>query len=81
GKTSIFSHPVYLFLREFSLQDFRGGSYCYFTRTCSKLYICAFLVVLACFGMSTFLPMARNAQFGDMLTKFRFTHCEENLDK
>ncbi|MCH4747867.1 hypothetical protein MMN50_20715, partial [Escherichia coli] len=28
GKTSIFSHPVYLFLREFSLQDFRGGSPC-----------------------------------------------------
>ncbi|EOT3430537.1 hypothetical protein ACLAFA_004827, partial [Escherichia coli] len=28
GKTSIFSHPVYLFLREFSLQDFRGGSVC-----------------------------------------------------
>nr|WP_112021657.1 hypothetical protein [Escherichia coli] len=28
GKTSIFSHPVYLFLREFSLQDFRGGSDC-----------------------------------------------------
>ncbi|MEF4185238.1 hypothetical protein U9X67_13535, partial [Escherichia coli] len=28
GKTSIFSHPVYLFLREFSLQDFRGGSQC-----------------------------------------------------
>ncbi|WP_213059199.1 hypothetical protein, partial [Escherichia coli] len=27
-KTSIFSHPVYLFLREFSLQDFRGGSIC-----------------------------------------------------
>ncbi|WP_212739354.1 hypothetical protein, partial [Escherichia coli] len=27
GKTSIFSHPVYLFLREFSLQDFRGGSH------------------------------------------------------
>ncbi|TJH47599.1 hypothetical protein C9154_22975, partial [Escherichia coli] len=27
GKTSIFSHPVYLFLRVFSLQDFRGGSY------------------------------------------------------
>ncbi len=26
GKTSIFSHPVYLFLREFSLQDSRGGS-------------------------------------------------------
>ncbi|EAA4624110.1 hypothetical protein EJW82_22740 [Escherichia coli] len=25
GKTCIFSHPVYLFLREFSLQDFRGG--------------------------------------------------------
>ncbi|MJG70716.1 ferritin, partial [Shigella sonnei] len=24
--TCIFSHPVYLFLREFSLQDFRGGS-------------------------------------------------------
>ncbi|RZY47972.1 ferritin, partial [Escherichia coli] len=28
-KTSIFSHPVYLFLREFSLQDFRGGSISY----------------------------------------------------
>ncbi|MEH5583314.1 UNVERIFIED_CONTAM: integrase core domain-containing protein, partial [Escherichia coli] len=28
-KTSIFSHPVYLFLREFSLQDFRGGSNCW----------------------------------------------------
>ncbi|RZX17320.1 tail fiber domain-containing protein, partial [Escherichia coli] len=25
--TSIFSHPVYLFLRKFSLQDSRGGSY------------------------------------------------------
>ncbi|MFM2545592.1 hypothetical protein ACI50N_24080, partial [Escherichia coli] len=25
-KTSIFSHPVYLFLRGFSLQDSRGGS-------------------------------------------------------
>ncbi|MCM4455509.1 hypothetical protein MMR80_27465, partial [Escherichia coli] len=31
GKTSIFSHPVYLFLREFSLQDFRGGSELVFT--------------------------------------------------
>ncbi|WP_205744166.1 hypothetical protein, partial [Escherichia coli] len=28
GKTSIFSHPVYLFLRKFSLQDSRGGSHC-----------------------------------------------------
>ncbi|MEB3544265.1 hypothetical protein VJW24_11805, partial [Escherichia coli] len=28
GKTSIFSHPVYLFLRKFSLQDSRGGSLC-----------------------------------------------------
>ncbi|TJJ06638.1 conjugal transfer protein, partial [Escherichia coli] len=27
-KTCIFSHPVYLFLREFSLQDSRGGSVC-----------------------------------------------------
>ncbi|EET3583070.1 transposase [Escherichia coli] len=27
-ESSIFSHPVYLFLREFSLQDFRGGSQC-----------------------------------------------------
>ena len=26
GKTSIFSHPVYLFIRKFSLQDSRGGS-------------------------------------------------------
>ncbi|MCM4774174.1 hypothetical protein, partial [Escherichia coli] len=30
GKTCIFSHPVYLFLREFSLQDSRGGSECIF---------------------------------------------------
>ncbi|NYW08166.1 hypothetical protein C6513_22980, partial [Escherichia coli] len=30
GKTSIFSHPVYLFLRKFSLQDSRGGSCCYY---------------------------------------------------
>ncbi|MGT0715300.1 integrase core domain-containing protein, partial [Shigella flexneri] len=29
GKTSIFSHPVYLFLRKFSLQDSRGGSNCW----------------------------------------------------
>ncbi|MGR5664298.1 hypothetical protein ACTZFW_24915, partial [Escherichia coli] len=28
-KTSIFSHPVYLFLRKFSLQDSRGGSMLY----------------------------------------------------
>ncbi len=28
GKTSIFSHPVYLFLSKFSLQDSRGGSCC-----------------------------------------------------
>ncbi|EEO7838019.1 UxaA family hydrolase, partial [Salmonella enterica] len=26
GKACIFSHPVYLSLREFSLQDYRGGS-------------------------------------------------------
>ncbi|EAB7525053.1 hypothetical protein D4V05_26070 [Escherichia coli] len=25
-KTSIFSHPICLFLRKFSLQNFRGGS-------------------------------------------------------
>ncbi|WP_213057922.1 hypothetical protein, partial [Escherichia coli] len=39
GKTSIFSHPVYLFLREFSLQDFRGGSirwHYLLRRYCSK---------------------------------------------
>ncbi|MCX0067813.1 hypothetical protein NMW25_24080, partial [Escherichia coli] len=34
GKTSIFSHPVYLFLREFSLQDFRGGSHAVFNYLC-----------------------------------------------
>ncbi|WP_213045636.1 hypothetical protein, partial [Escherichia coli] len=32
GKTSIFSHPVYLFLRMFSLQDSRGGSLLYKTQ-------------------------------------------------
>ncbi|EYU84978.1 transposase, partial [Escherichia coli O111:NM str. 2010C-4086] len=40
GKTSIFSHPVYLFLREFSLQDFRGGSIIYLagSSSCGGLY-------------------------------------------
>ncbi|WP_251281905.1 tyrosine-type recombinase/integrase, partial [Escherichia coli] len=33
GKTSIFSHPVYLFLRKFSLQDSRGGSFHSFRHT------------------------------------------------
>ncbi|EFN9075679.1 hypothetical protein D3683_25350 [Escherichia coli] len=33
GKTCIFSHPVYLFLREFSLQDSRGGSICVYILT------------------------------------------------
>ncbi|MGD2824447.1 IS66 family insertion sequence element accessory protein TnpB [Escherichia coli] len=32
GKTSIFSHSVYLFLREFSLQDSRGGSHIFVFR-------------------------------------------------
>ncbi|API24084.1 transposase [Escherichia coli] len=36
GKTSIFSHPVYLFLREFSLQDFRGGSQHVFKTFCEN---------------------------------------------
>ncbi|PSX82370.1 hypothetical protein, partial [Escherichia coli] len=36
GKTSIFSHPVYLFLREFSLQDFRGGSSPYFIKVTGR---------------------------------------------
>ncbi|WP_274537451.1 DNA N-6-adenine-methyltransferase, partial [Escherichia coli] len=31
-KTCIFSHPVYLFLREFSLQDSRGGSVGWFSK-------------------------------------------------
>ncbi|TJR92029.1 conjugal transfer protein, partial [Escherichia coli] len=35
GKTSIFSHPVYLFLRKFSLQDSRGGSLCFNSRNSS----------------------------------------------
>ncbi|MFK5991601.1 hypothetical protein ODR48_23545, partial [Escherichia coli] len=37
GKTSIFSHPVYLFLRKFSLQDSRGGSY-FPKKTCLAQY-------------------------------------------
>ncbi|EFE7120235.1 hypothetical protein GA049_25605 [Escherichia coli] len=36
GKTSIFSHPVYLFLRKFNLQDSRGGS----VSTGVKVYFC-----------------------------------------
>ncbi|WP_250694770.1 hypothetical protein, partial [Escherichia coli] len=36
GKTSIFSHPVYLFLRKFSLQDSRGGSIALFSRLDSR---------------------------------------------
>ncbi|EOP2335697.1 hypothetical protein QSD93_005226, partial [Escherichia coli] len=35
----IFSHPVYLFLREFSLQDFRGGSTMHNALSDEKLYI------------------------------------------
>uniref|UniRef100_UPI00257223BC portal protein n=1 Tax=Escherichia coli TaxID=562 RepID=UPI00257223BC len=35
--TSIFSHPVYLFLREFSLQDFRGGSVSVLTNVLSSM--------------------------------------------
>ncbi|OKX04436.1 hypothetical protein AWP80_07090 [Escherichia coli] len=37
GKTSIFSHPVYLFLRKFSLQDSRGGSVTAGWRSCAIL--------------------------------------------
>ncbi|WP_212736259.1 hypothetical protein, partial [Escherichia coli] len=37
GKTSIFSHPVYLFLREFSLQDSRGGSYSFIFYACNPI--------------------------------------------
>ncbi|WP_213090732.1 hypothetical protein, partial [Escherichia coli] len=40
GKTSIFSHPVYLFLRKFSLQDSRGGSN-------TIKFICQGMVLLA----------------------------------
>ncbi|WP_284443716.1 4Fe-4S dicluster domain-containing protein [Escherichia coli] len=50
GKTSIFSHPVYLFLREFSLQDFRGGSVQTNSARCIGCQSC----VSACpFGMIT----------------------------
>ncbi|MCD4278118.1 hypothetical protein KX417_24160, partial [Escherichia coli] len=38
GKTSIFSHPVYLFLRKFSLQDFRGGSEAQFWQLSQKRF-------------------------------------------
>ncbi|WP_213057805.1 hypothetical protein, partial [Escherichia coli] len=40
-KTSIFSHPVYLFLREFSLQDFRGGSKGFQAATDDAVECCA----------------------------------------
>nr|WP_251364001.1 hypothetical protein [Escherichia coli] len=42
GKTSIFSHPVYLFLRKFSLQDSRGGSIAESWRQqpCTPSYCC-----------------------------------------
>ncbi|EES5599668.1 hypothetical protein EZO72_004695, partial [Escherichia coli] len=45
GKTSIFSHPVYLFLREFSLQDFRGGSTDDAVECCADLNIPFFVDV------------------------------------
>ncbi|WP_213045242.1 hypothetical protein, partial [Escherichia coli] len=41
GKTSIFSHPVYLFLREFSLQDFRGGSHARLSWMATGILACA----------------------------------------
>ncbi|OSP28597.1 hypothetical protein B9P94_21445 [Escherichia coli] len=42
GKTSIFSHPVYLFLRKFSLQDSRGGSICLNYQQVSRLEVDTF---------------------------------------
>ncbi|HFD2991898.1 TPA: hypothetical protein ACF23L_004573, partial [Escherichia coli] len=45
GKTSIFSHPVYLFLREFSLQDSRGGSV--FAVTIRLILICVQFMINA----------------------------------
>ncbi|MDO2886149.1 integrase core domain-containing protein, partial [Escherichia coli] len=40
GKTSIFSHPVYLFLSKFSLQDSRGGSVDTYSKVAHcKLYV------------------------------------------
>ncbi|ECG3880004.1 hypothetical protein EX928_23595, partial [Salmonella enterica subsp. enterica serovar Virchow] len=49
GKTCIFSHPVYLFLREFSLQDSQGGSLfagriIYLLITIFSLIKCVFIV-------------------------------------
>ncbi|KDY41579.1 putative transposase [Escherichia coli 2-460-02_S3_C1] len=46
GKTSIFSHPVYLFLRKFSLQDSRGGSTCRLNGIDPEAYLRHILSVL-----------------------------------
>ncbi|EOT7818799.1 heat-stable enterotoxin EAST1 [Escherichia coli] len=55
GKTSIFSHPVYLFLREFSLQDFRGGSTQYIRRPASSYASCIWCATAcaSCHGRTT----------------------------
>ncbi|MCD4236972.1 hypothetical protein KX530_29420, partial [Escherichia coli] len=50
GKTSIFSHPVYLFLRKFSLQDSRGGSY-----GCGQWNMEHSMLVLESYGMDRFI--------------------------
>ncbi|MDZ8317773.1 hypothetical protein SM970_22660, partial [Escherichia coli] len=47
GKTSIFSHPVYLFLREFSLQDFRGGSVKLVNRNKPSIRFCYLALLLS----------------------------------
>ncbi|PWH34658.1 hypothetical protein DD689_27890 [Escherichia coli] len=46
GKTSIFSHPVYLFLRKFSLQDSRGGSQCF--READMVNVITIVATVAC---------------------------------
>ncbi|SQN21652.1 conjugal transfer nickase/helicase TraI [Escherichia coli] len=56
GKTSIFSHPVYLFLRKFSLQDSRGGSV-----SCNLLSLCVLAPVKARAG-ETLLETAISLQ-------------------
>ncbi|RCE37707.1 hypothetical protein C6A72_24625, partial [Escherichia coli] len=48
GKTSIFSHPVYLFLRKFSLQDSRGGSGIFIRAICNNLVLHLAGTILLC---------------------------------
>ncbi|WP_309476195.1 CII family transcriptional regulator [Escherichia coli] len=67
----MFSHPVYLFLREFSLQDFRGGSIGCHESKISRTDWRFIASVLCAFGMASDIsPISRAFKYAlDEITK------------